>query len=54
MKQSILSIAVLALIGQTGAINLDKQVRADDFDSMGESTLVHAVAQVSYDETLQE
>ena len=53
MKQSILSIAVLALIGQTAAINLDKQVRADDFDS-SESTLVHAVAQVSYDETLQE
>ena len=46
MKQSTLSIAVLALISQTGAINLDKQVSADDFDGMGESTPVHTVAQL--------
>jgi len=46
MKQTTtLSIAVLALIGQTSAINLDKQVSADDFDGMGESTPVHSVAQ---------
>ena len=55
MKQSTtLSIAVLALIGQSAAIQLERQVSADDFDGMGESTPVHSVAQVSesYDETL--
>jgi|TARA_B110000305_G_scaffold239199_1_gene306406 hypothetical protein len=49
MKQSTtLSIAVLALIGQSAAIQLERQVSADDFDGMGESTPVHSVAQTGY------
>ena len=39
--KTTLSIAILALIGQSSAIQLDRQVTADDYDGMGEYTLVH-------------